>query len=450
MSLAQLEFPPKYTFEKKLGSGGFGSVLRAYDSESGHLVAVKKIYLEQTNEVAAARVLRELKVIRLYTRLNPSGNNLNIVRYYESVLRKSLTKLSKFMVMIFQELMDCNLEDVIKDAFSEKLTLSYRDKSWMLLQILNGVNELHQLNILHRDLTPRNVLVNLDGLIVKISDFGLSRYYSTKFKKLKHTMAPLIRQSNEMVCTMVYRAPELLVFEYNNVMDGSVITKLIDIWCVGCIFFELLMGVSLADCDLLYLPDYLHGNYHAFIEYTHRYTPKFIHEMCITIKERCPEVGPLALDLLSQMLDLNPSKRISIERIEKHGFVKQLMKTFKMGFIKYRFSNFKALDKSFQFEEVDFNNTQHIILTTLLSMSDDKTLINKIDITEPPKMPRRAPPLARAPLAPVRPVMGTHYPSFTSQKSYSAVPVLPGMSRASLYRTPARPRNSKDDECIIC
>lgn len=90
-------------------------------------------------------------------------------------------------------------------------------------QILTGVEYLHSRLVFHRDLKPQNILINHAGA-VKIADFGLGRIVGLRLG----TMSKEIE-------TLWYRAPELLFgcVKYDFAVD---------IWSIGCIFYELAEG----------------------------------------------------------------------------------------------------------------------------------------------------------------------------------------------------------------
>ena len=85
---------------------------------------------------------------------------------------------------------------------------------------------MHSARILHRDLKPRNLLVN-SNCDLKICDFGLARADLTDMRVRAAAMT-------DYVATRWYRAPEVLLSfkKYTNAMD---------MWSVGCIFGELLL-----------------------------------------------------------------------------------------------------------------------------------------------------------------------------------------------------------------
>jgi len=76
--------------------------------------------------------------------------------------------------------------------------------------------------IFHRDLKPDNILIGNDETTVKITDFGLSRGFGIPLKSYSHE-----------IMTLWYRAPEIL-------LGSKEYGPAIDIWSVGCIFYELL------------------------------------------------------------------------------------------------------------------------------------------------------------------------------------------------------------------
>ena len=89
----------------------------------------------------------------------------------------------------------------------------------VLYHILLGVHAAHVNRVIHRDLKPANILLK-DGLW-KIADFGIARSFCVPQRPL----------SNEVV-TIWYRAPELIYGSEDYSLP-------VDIWSIGCIFYEL-------------------------------------------------------------------------------------------------------------------------------------------------------------------------------------------------------------------
>ena len=86
---------------------------------------------------------------------------------------------------------------------------------------------MHSAELLHRDLKPANILLNSDCL-VKVADFGLVRSVAQK----DDSTTPVL---TEYVATRWYRAPEIL-------LGSHTYTKGVDMWSLGCILGEILMG----------------------------------------------------------------------------------------------------------------------------------------------------------------------------------------------------------------
>lgn len=192
-----------------LGEGQFATVYKAKDRcNNDKIVAVKKIKIGTKIDAADGinrTALREIKLLQELSHPNVIGL-LDVFGHRSNI-------------SIVYDFMDTDLEVIIKDM-TIILTLAHI-KSY-ILQTFLGLEYLHALWILHRDLKPNNLLINEHG-VLKIGDFGLAKFYGSPNRIYTH-----------QVVTRWYRAPELL-FGARNYATG------IDIWATGCILAELLL-----------------------------------------------------------------------------------------------------------------------------------------------------------------------------------------------------------------
>ena len=125
------------------------------------------------------------------------------------------------LYLIF-DYMEADLFNVIRAKILEEI-----HKKFIIYQTLKALKFIHSADIIHRDLKPSNIFINSD-CHVKLGDFGLARTLNSR----KTGMI------TDYVATRWYRAPEMLLGSTNY-------GKPIDMWSVGCILFELVVGVPL-------------------------------------------------------------------------------------------------------------------------------------------------------------------------------------------------------------
>ncbi|CAG8074714.1 unnamed protein product [Penicillium nalgiovense] len=113
---------------------------------------------------------------------------------------------------------DCMTTDLQKLLKTRKMDEQFTQ--YFMYQIMRGLKYLHSAGVIHRDLKPSNILIN-ENCHLKICDFGQSCLQEA--------------QMTGYVCTRYYRAPEVMLSwrRYN---------EKVDIWGVGCIFAEMMLG----------------------------------------------------------------------------------------------------------------------------------------------------------------------------------------------------------------
>ena len=193
---------------KQMGRGAYGSVSSFLDKKSGAKVAVKKIANCFKDKTDAKRILREIKLLRMF-------NNPYIINILDILPPPSFPFEDVYIVT---ELMESDLHKVIYS----KQQLGADHHRYFIHQVLCGLYYLHSANIFHRDLKPSNILVNKD-CAVKICDFGLARGIPDEEET----------SFTQCVVTRWYRAPEVVLLSKKY-------DKSIDIWSVGCVWSELI------------------------------------------------------------------------------------------------------------------------------------------------------------------------------------------------------------------
>uniref|UniRef100_A0A8C2AW82 cyclin-dependent kinase n=1 Tax=Cyprinus carpio TaxID=7962 RepID=A0A8C2AW82_CYPCA len=206
-SLSEIGFGKLETYIKldKLGEGTYATVYKGRSKLTDNLVALKEIRLEH-EEGAPCTAIREVSLLK-------DLKHANIVTLHDIV------HTDKSLTLVF-EYLDKDLKQYMDDCGN---IMSMHNVKIFLFQILRGLAYCHRRKVLHRDLKPQNLLISERGEL-KLADFGLARAKSV----------PTKTYSNEVV-TLWYRPPDVL-------LGSSEYSTQIDMWGVGCIFYEMAAG----------------------------------------------------------------------------------------------------------------------------------------------------------------------------------------------------------------
>ncbi|KAL9269442.1 Shaggy-related protein [Drosera capensis] len=198
-----------YMAERVVGHGSFGVVFQAKCLETGETVAIKKVLQDKrykNRELQTMRLLDHPNVVSLkhcfFSTTDKDELYLNLVLEYvpETVHRviKHYNKLNQQMPLIYVKL--------------------------YTYQIFRSLSYIHRcIGVCHRDIKPQNLLVNPHTHQVKLCDFGSAKVLIKGEPNISY------------ICSRYYRAPELI-------FGATEYTTSIDIWSVGCVFAELLLG----------------------------------------------------------------------------------------------------------------------------------------------------------------------------------------------------------------
>uniref|UniRef100_A0A6B2LAF7 Protein kinase domain-containing protein n=1 Tax=Arcella intermedia TaxID=1963864 RepID=A0A6B2LAF7_9EUKA len=191
-----------YSDYKLIGTGASGQTFSALYSKTSKLVAIKKMPISIDN---AGPLATEISIMKTCT-------HPNIVEYFDSFV---VDFVELWLVM---EYMRFSSLTFILNLY-EELRMDEPHVAYCLRETLFGLNYIHNLDIIHRDIKSDNILISDTGCI-KITDFG----FSAKTDTLTHSA----------VGSPYWMAPELIKSNpYNNKVD---------IWSLGIMAMEMVEG----------------------------------------------------------------------------------------------------------------------------------------------------------------------------------------------------------------
>lgn len=203
----------RYRLRELIGAGGMGVVWRATDEELDQTVAVKQVLLGP----AATPVDERLAVERLRRedRIAARLRHPRVVTLYD------LAEDGEQPWVVMEYVPSRNLAELI----AEQGPLTPQRAAQIGAQIADALQAAHTAGIVHRDVTPRNVLVTDDG-IAKLTDFGISRAVGDV----------TLTGSGPIVGTLAFLAPEIA--------DGKMSAAASDVFSLGATLYAAVEGES--------------------------------------------------------------------------------------------------------------------------------------------------------------------------------------------------------------
>ncbi|KAI9844423.1 MAG: Suppressor of Sensor Kinase (SLN1) [Sclerophora amabilis] len=266
-----------------VGGGTFGSVYAAINLDSGHLMAVKEIRLQdpQLIPTIAQQIRDEMGVLEVL-------DHPNIVSYYGIEVHRD-------KVYIFMEYCSGgSLAGLLEHGRIEDETVIMV----YALQMLEGLAYLHESGIVHRDIKPENILLDHNG-VIKYVDFGAAKIITRQGKTLAgDNTATRDGKLKSMTGTPMYMSPEVI----KGHIDGR--HGAVDVWSLGCVVLEMATGrrpwASL-DNEWAIMYNIAQGN-----------PPQ------MPTGEQLSELG---IDFVKKCFDRDPSKRSSAPELLQHEWI---------------------------------------------------------------------------------------------------------------------------------
>lgn len=204
----------RYEILELLGEGGMGAVFRAHDRELDRVVALKVIRPEfASNAQVLQRFKQELVLARQIT-------HRNIIRIFDLGSSGSM----RFITMEYIEGED------VSSIIARRGKLPAAEAAEIVRQVCRGLEVAHDEGVVHRDLKPQNIMIDRQGKAL-VMDFGIAR---------SATAANLTR-TGALMGTPTYMSPEQA--------QGQKVDPRSDLYTLGIIFYEMLVGVPPFDAD---------------------------------------------------------------------------------------------------------------------------------------------------------------------------------------------------------
>jgi len=205
----------KYAVERVLGEGAMGIVYVAHDIVTETKVVIKSIRAEYAeNPEFRARAIDEGRVLARI-------DHPNVVRLNAVVVEGGQ------LYLVMQYIEGNTLERLIDGYRAQGKMIPLEEAVRIFRMMVQGVAAAHHEGVIHRDLKPANILVRAKDGVIKVSDFGIAKTGDAIRTGRQRTIG--------VVGSPAYMAPE----QRTGAQD---LDRRADIYALGIVFFELLVG----------------------------------------------------------------------------------------------------------------------------------------------------------------------------------------------------------------
>lgn len=268
--LEDFEYVDKENNKKTLGEGAFSTVKLVRLKQNNKLYAMKEIDLTKINKDHVGNLKEEIKV-------HQSLKHPNIIRFEDCFQDGTMV----YIQLEYAENGSLFFYIDPDNGLDEKLAFKFFYQTAMAFEYV------HSKGIMHRDLKPENILLtkNFD---IKLCDFGWAKIFKDS------------SEDNVICGTFEYMPPEI-VFEQSH-------TYKVDVWALGILLYEL-----------------LHGHPPFKANSLDEIRACFRNKVAQHFEERTSNE---ARSLLVQLLQIDPEKRISLEKVFYHPFFQKHINSY--------------------------------------------------------------------------------------------------------------------------
>ena len=313
----------KYKVLDLLESGSFGKMYKAVNMLTKNLVAIKKTkkYLNKTEEYGEPTYINVKNQIEIQKKLS----HPNIVKIYE------VYDIREFYFIIDEYCKYGNLYDYFRFHFSEKQICI------LIYQILSGILYLHENEIIHRDISLDNIMVDHIEKDISTSE----PYFFIKIINFSSAKA-FNKEKNEtqLIGSNYYIAPEVIEENYNEKCD---------VWSAGVILYMLIAKkppFDGKDKEVIY--------------------DKILDEEYNKHSRKLLDFSDEVRDLIDKLLEKDMDKRPSAKEALNHPWFKKY--NGRAAFANFKFEEFNLIiEKLFNYQKL--NKIQEIVLEFLVHNS---------------------------------------------------------------------------------
>ncbi len=284
-----------YSVETVLGEGAYGKVYKALSYKEGKDVALKVI---SRNDTDGSDFQREIDALEFLKEHGGHPHICNMIDYHDD---GKLYYVSMELIEggeLFEHLIE-------KGPYSEAKAAHF------VRQFSEALNFIHKLGLIHGDLKPENLMLSSwvdETAQIKVVDFGCSRHQIEEAEGTESAHG-----------TLAYWAPELF-------KKGSQQSQEADIWASGCILYILLTGTHPFDPNGDLEEEEVAEN--VMLSAKQSVIGKQYLDKNVFQRERVGRLGESCISLLRQMLEPDPTKRITSKDFMAHPWVQGLTASY--------------------------------------------------------------------------------------------------------------------------